>query len=275
MKISIPIRPFDALYYGELSKLEKCDSSPFSSEGDCINLFGENARSLLSKVLSKLKLTKHDVVSILTSSDAEYVSTCLTITAFNHASVSRVVNEKTKVVIVVHEHGYLYPDIVSLVEKLRVCGVFVIEDCAHLLGRVDNGYYAGSLGDVALFSLPKVLPMESGGLLRGTRYQLRQLSLVNDGLKNSDIERAFYELQPYWLSINQRRKDNYKVIKENFGKHLAKDSSNSIPWFVYLESQALSEVCLGGVELGATLLDNLSLIPTNPLVPASVFAALK
>src|ERR1700733_3274195 len=55
--------------------------------------WGPAGRWLLGSWLGRLGLDRSDVITILTTSQEQYVSICVSVTAFNHAAVARVVTD--------------------------------------------------------------------------------------------------------------------------------------------------------------------------------------
>ena len=264
----IPLLPIDALPLGKLASLGKTADSPFGdgfNADDCY--FSENARTLIGLVLERLRLSRDDVVSILTTSDQHYVSTCLTITAFNHATVSRKVLPNTRVALVVHEHGYVREDIKNYIEGLRSQGIFVIEDCAHVLGSSEGGLTPGALGDVAVFSLPKVLPLRSGGMLLAnleTGKRLMRISPVPT--VGAELIDSFRRFLPYWRSLNEARVERHRILCDALGSDRVRPRQGAAPWLAYLYGVKIDESFMSEIELGASFLTHTYLVPTNPLV---------
>ena len=64
-------------------------------------------------------------------------------------------------------HYFGYPSAApSLLARLRQAGVLVVSDCAHApLTRTEDGTPLGDLGDVALYSLNKFIPVCDGAIL--------------------------------------------------------------------------------------------------------------
>ncbi len=121
-------------------------------------IFAHKARCLLSDLLASLDLNRDDVISILTTSNEIYVSTCVSVTAFNHASISRQIAKNTKVAIIIHEYGYLLPNFIEVLKTLKSKNIIIIEDCAHVMTDTTTQIQIGHLGDYSLYSLPKILP---------------------------------------------------------------------------------------------------------------------
>lgn len=67
--------------------------------------------------------------------------------------------------VIIHYFGYVDPGYREAVALAREHGVLVLEDEAHALLTDLVGGAAGRLGDAAIFSLHKMLPVESGGML--------------------------------------------------------------------------------------------------------------
>lgn len=76
-------------------------------------------------------------------------------------------------VLAVHYFGLTQP-IAPLREALRARGVTLIEDCAHLLKPGYQGGSAGLVGEWAIFSFRKQLPVTGGGMLIGQGLNARR-----------------------------------------------------------------------------------------------------
>ena len=66
-----------------------------------------------------------------------------------------------RVIHVNHEFGYPYDGIAQLREK----GIPIIEDCAHSFFSKDESNIIGTVGEFAIYSFPKIFPLQIGGLL--------------------------------------------------------------------------------------------------------------
>src|SRR5262249_26289220 len=128
-----------------------------------LSYLGPRARWLYNAVLASLDLKRTDEIAILTTTQDVYVSICVSVPAFNYCRIARTVTEATKVVVIIHEFGYAFPDLAARVSEWRARGITIIEDCAHVVGLALDGGFVGSFGDYALFSLSKILPTPVGG----------------------------------------------------------------------------------------------------------------
>lgn len=80
--------------------------------------------------------------------------------------VERIEDVEPAVVAFNHYFGFPDPAFDHLAAVAREVGSVVVEDCARgLFGRHPDGRLLGSVGDVAIFSLRKVLPVPNGGLV--------------------------------------------------------------------------------------------------------------
>ena len=74
------------------------------------------------------------------------------------------INVKTKAIVMIHYFGY--PQAVApFLELTKQHGLYMIEDCAHVLDGESDGIPLGSNGDISIFSWRKFLPIQDGGLL--------------------------------------------------------------------------------------------------------------
>jgi len=72
------------------------------------------------------------------------------------------VNRRTRAVYVTHYFGFPQR-LEEIVHFCRERGLFLVEDCALALFSQDNDGFVGRLGDVAVFSFRKTLPVPDGG----------------------------------------------------------------------------------------------------------------
>jgi hypothetical protein len=274
----LPILPLDACTPALEEEMRAGRrGEPFGTEGR--NEYGgPSGRLLLAAWLSSLGLRRDDEVAIVTTTDQTYVSTCLTITAFNVCRISRTVTDSTRAIVAVHEYGYVADDFATRVARWRGRGIAVLEDCAHVAGLRLPWGTVGELGDAALYSLPKLVPVAQGGWLRTIqalpRGAVTRLDPEASRVAALDVERFF----PHCTWLNERRRRRAGLISDlpPDGFRSVAPARHSVPWMVILDGPA-AEVRprIPTVEWGATLQPRWLLVPTNPFVDESVFVAVR
>lgn len=276
MRIPILMEPLMTKEWERLIGIES-DSEPFDVRDRKEYYYGPNGRWLISAVLSTLDLNRDDEIAILTTSNETYVSTCVSVTAFNYCKISRVVTGKTRVIILIHEFGFVNPDVEKLVNEWKNEGIIVIEDCAHIIGYELDGKKVGSFGDYAIFSLPKIIPARFGGLLRAEPpFNLPEMSTQLAFMAECGKTAGEKFLSKYSF-FNRLRIERYCVLKDIGKKYpLYIPSQHSIPFYLgfLTEEKEKIEGALTGIEWGATLRSDLVYIPTNPLVQIDTFKKL-
>lgn len=166
---------------------------------------GVKARQLIEYALSLCNLKPEDVVTILTTSGNLYVSNCITREIEKFCKWSRVLSDKTKVIIVNHEFGYAYPN----VAELKKYNVPIIEDCAQSF-FTDNRKI-GKHGDYTIYSLPKAFPMQIGAILaskKPVKYEIEKG-------KKEYINAKLAKYLPQSEDIKAKRLENYTYLKDN------------------------------------------------------------
>jgi hypothetical protein len=236
--------------------------------------FTPSGRSALDAVLQGLALEPDDEVLITNSSGQMYVSACVTCTVFNHCQPSRVLTERTRAILVIHEYGYPHPDLQALRAQASSRGIVLIEDCAHSIDSAVDGAPLGSIGDFALFSLSKVLPIRSGGILVSAQDPPPVLT------RSDEAQQAYAEHLPRLASYSRRRRRNCDAVRERFPDlPLLLDPAPGVtPFCVGLLTPEAADIkrAASAVEWGSTLREDLLLVPTNPLVePDALVSALE
>jgi len=156
-----PFRTADVAYNHQLPKNDwsmEYFSERFSGMEYVLTINGREAIHLALKIYN---LEKHDVVTILTTSQNFYISSCVTREIEKFCKWNREITDKTKIILVNHEFGTVYPDM----EKLETLGIPIIEDCCTTFFSQDEQNKVGKYGDFAVYSFPKFFPIQIGGLL--------------------------------------------------------------------------------------------------------------
>lgn len=124
-------------------------------------VYTSNGREAINKALSHYKLLNDDVVTIFTSTGNFYISSCVTKEIEKFCKWSRDIEVATKVILVNHEFGYPYKNMI----KLKETGIPIIEDCAQSFFSQNENKTIGTFGDFVIYSFPKMFPIQIGGLL--------------------------------------------------------------------------------------------------------------
>jgi DegT/DnrJ/EryC1/StrS aminotransferase family len=123
--------------------------------------YTHNGREAIKIALENYKLEPNDVVTILTTSQNVYISSCVTSTIAQFCQWNREITPDTKVILVNHEFGYPYAGMDALVAT----GIPIIEDCCTTFFSQDDQSKVGKYGDYAVYSFPKFFPIQIGGLI--------------------------------------------------------------------------------------------------------------
>lgn len=167
-------------------------------------------RSAIFIALSHYSLAPDDVVSIITTSDNFYISSCVTKEIERFCKWSRKIESNTKLIFVNHEFGYPYGNLL----RLREYGIPIIEDRAHSFFSVDKNALIGTVGDFVIYSLPKAFPIPLGGIL------VNNTGLCLKKVLDESIEQYIKVVLAYWLPqvecIKEKRLSNYKYLEKQF-----------------------------------------------------------
>lgn len=130
--------------------------------------FTYNGREAIATVLKQYNLDKEDIVTILTTSENFYISSCVTLEIESVCKWNREIIPETKMIFVNHEFGYPYPNM----EYLTTLGIPIIEDCCTTFFSQDKNNKIGTYGDFAVYSLPKFFPIQIGGIITSSKNNL-------------------------------------------------------------------------------------------------------
>jgi len=231
-----------------------------------------SGRSALDAVLRSLALEPADEVLITNSSGQTYISACVTCIVFNHCQPSRVLTDRTRAIVTIHEYGYPHPQLRALSAAARDRGIPLIEDCAHSVDSTLDGAPLGSFGDFAIFSLPKVMPVPGGGVLISAQPMSH---LRPDAVEaRAEAQAAYVAHLPALAAYSRRRRQNCDAIRQSFPEMPVwlEPGPGVTPYFVGLLTPDAPEIRRRSsvVEWGSTLQEDLLLVTTNPFVEADV-----
>jgi hypothetical protein len=136
-----------------------------------------NGRKAIGLALKRYALQANDLVTILTTSQNFYISSCVTKEIESFCQWNREMVPETKLIFVNHEFGYPYPNM----EQLVATGLPIIEDCCTTFFSQNESGILGQYGDFSVYSFPKFFPMQIGGLLVSNKNRaFEHGSLVTD-----------------------------------------------------------------------------------------------
>jgi len=169
-----------------------------------------SGRDALARILTYLRLQASDEVWIDTTTCARYlaISPCVTATVSKFCRFAHGPGSRTAAVLVIHDWGVPNPRLPSLKDYCRARGLPLIEDAAHAFASVDAvGRRMGTVGDFALFSLPKFFPIRQGGLAIGlsSRESSSEPAV-------QEAERALAGWLPRWQEIAAARRERWHTL---------------------------------------------------------------
>ena len=201
--------------------------SPFQNENLCVPKCSEDiakeylnsrflnyiitvkGREAIDIALSHYKLDRDDIVSIVTTSENFYISSCVTKCIEKYCSWSRVISDRTKVIFVNHEFGYPHEQL----RKLQSYGLPIIEDCAHAFISEDSESLIGHIGDFVIYSLPKFFPMQIGGLLVSDKHDVSRHDYLDEDTRKNILKHLSSNIPAIDTFIKVRLK-NYEYLCE-------------------------------------------------------------
>ncbi len=178
-------------------------------------LVTKNGREAIAFAMEELNLELTQNISILTPSHNLYISGCVTSTLSNYCQWDREASKQTAAYFVNHEFGYLFKDMVGLVNT----GLPVIEDCCTTFFSQDDHHKIGLYGNYSIYSFPKFFSIQIGGLLVGkgvgsNQKLLNKVSLTSDEI-NYVLKVVGFELREVG-NILQKRSELHKYASAAF-----------------------------------------------------------
>jgi len=172
--------------------------------------------------------------------------------------IETVVNEKTRVVFLVHYFGLFQNEIYELKKYLSEKNILLVEDCAHIIPRECEK--AGNIGDISIFSPRKYLPLVDGALIKISSKitkkcpYLRRLSLYMEikSLKNACEQNLlgsnWNKMKRYYFYVDSRI-NNIRYTKKSDEKGYGSEGGALFnPELVYSECSGLSRRIMNRVN---------------------------
>lgn len=191
--------------------------------------------TLIKSLTEEGALAQHPEVWITTTTDAHYISSCVTSAIEQSSPWTRTLTERTGAIFVIHEFGFPHPRLTELRRIATERGIPLIEDCAYGWGTTDTG----NVGDYVIYSLTKAFPVQCGGYLVGRHFTHEELWKhygCSDRGKQEYTERHLAS----WIALQT---ENTRLRQKNYA------------WYERLFGTSRTVFPLGeGIEPGAFLL---------------------
>lgn len=222
IKPDIRLAPFNSskiiVYSEDIVKIEPGYMQKYFGEQHTIL---PSATSCLQAILKHININKNDTIAVYGSLSGNQYMDKATIGLINNVSkVASSIEPTTKAVIVVHEFGFPYQDIHTLKKLCEQKNIPMIEDCTWGYGSSFNEHTKiGDVGDFAIFSLPHILPMQYGGVLKGLRISDEEnwtMYKTLDFFKRELIYTALGRYLPNIEEYNLAKIHNYKLLENYF-----------------------------------------------------------
>lgn len=209
------ISPFQTMHLAQNAALETNDfaSAYFDQRfGKNQWQYTLNGREAIRLALQNYNLQPTDLVTILTTSENFYISSCVTKTIEAFCQWNRTLSSATKLILVNHEFGYPHPEI----EKLKASGLPIIEDCCTTFFSQDVQNKVGQYGDFSTYSFPKFFPIQIGGLIVANSGYSTSLTSQMSPIEKQYLEKVMsYHLMQSSDLLSQR-KANFDYAHQAF-----------------------------------------------------------
>lgn len=171
-----------------------------------------NGREAIRLALQHYQLKPLDVVTVLTTSENFYISSCVTKTIEEFCQWNRTVTHDTKVILVNHEFGYPHPRMA----EIQALGLPIIEDCCTTFFSQDAAGKVGQYGDFATYSFPKFFPVQIGGLLVAKNGISAAMKPEMNSLESQYIQYTMAHYLPQIEPLLALRKANFTYAAQTF-----------------------------------------------------------
>tara|TARA_B100001093_G_scaffold520115_1_gene612826 strand:+ start:19099 stop:19959 length:861 start_codon:yes stop_codon:yes gene_type:complete len=173
--------------------------------------FTKNGKEAINLLISHLGLCHKDEVLIVSTFNTKYVSKCVTCSIFNKAKPSKVLTNRTKLIYIIHDHGFPLKDFNRYVDISKKNKIPLVEDCAHSITsryHKEKNRNIGSIGDYTIYSFRKIFPIELGGLGFAKKTEFLNFKKSHKYIQNLDIR---YHLKNS-LIYHEKRVNNYHKL---------------------------------------------------------------
>lgn len=125
---------------------------------------------------------------------------------------AKIITGNFKALLVIHYFGFVQNDIEEISALCKDNKVFLIEDCAHSFHSSYKGRNIGEWGDLAFFSIHKIIPTQDGGYLR----------INNSNIEIAELNYEDQNIMP--VTLDQFIRTDYDKVNKtrilNYAKYL-------------------------------------------------------
>lgn len=175
--------------------------------------YTQNGREALALALADIRLKRDDVVTIMTTTQNRYISSCVTGEVEKVCLWNRTPDSRTRAILVIHEFGMVFRGL----DKWKSWGVPIIEDCAYSFFSGDDSGFTGRTGDYVIYSFPKMFPLQEGGLLATKVPLTTRKSIISDTARQYYRNVLSHHLRNEAQIVTQRR-SNYTYLSEELAQ---------------------------------------------------------
>jgi len=124
----------------------------------------------------------------------------------------QIEQSKPFAVLLIHYFGFPQPKTIEIKKLCESQGIILIEDCAHTFESRIGSFQVGTIGDVSIFSLHKILPCEDGGILQINNSKFSVPSLEADQICAASTIETFCNAE--LSAISAQRRKNYLQLEK-------------------------------------------------------------
>lgn len=201
------ISPFNAGFLNQnrhIVQQKKINEQLLSKFFGIHHYFQFSGKECIFQALSQYDLNPSNEVLIVTTTQNKYISSCVTNQIERICRWNRSITKDTRIIFINHEFGYTCGE----VEKYKTYGLPIIEDMAYSLFSGHDAL-AGSHGDFTIYSLPKMFPVQIGGVLRVNNTEaVKHVTLIEPEIQQGLRSLASHYLQEADSNIDARLKND-------------------------------------------------------------------
>lgn len=196
--------------YTEQSKFNQYMTNRYPEKNWQMTHTGKEAISL---ALENLNVKPNDCITIFTTTGNHYISGCVTREIEKKCNWSRKVESNTVAILLNHEFGFPHRDIKSI----QNLGFPIIEDACHSFLADNLNNEVGKYSDFLVYSLPKVFPLQMGGILVSSKKYS-----VSPAVKDTQLQVYLNTVTSTYVdhlpAAIESRRNNYKYLVNAFGE---------------------------------------------------------